>query len=143
MQSTITAVRSVKTSTRAVRFLGACKRCKVAGRPRGLRAEATVTTKTTVYATTTPTGAAGWDRLKYEHTIEIGGRAERVTEVRRTSIPCPRCLAAGVAEQSAHVLLHAVNGITTDQKCGAKCRNSTGPSCECACGGENHGCGHA
>ena len=27
--------------------------------------------------------------------------------------------------------------------CGAKCLNSKGPSCECSCGGANHGSGHA
>lgn len=26
--------------------------------------------------------------------------------------------------------------------CGAKCLNSKGPSCECSCGGANHGSGH-
>ena len=24
-------------------------------------------------------------------------------------------------------------------ECGAKCRNATGPNCECSCGGEHHG----
>ena len=24
-------------------------------------------------------------------------------------------------------------------KCGARCMNSTGPNCECSCGGKNHG----
>lgn len=28
-------------------------------------------------------------------------------------------------------------------KCGARCRNAVGPSCECQCGGENHATGHA
>lgn len=27
-------------------------------------------------------------------------------------------------------------------KCGAKCQNATGPSCECECGGKNHGGNH-
>jgi hypothetical protein len=27
----------------------------------------------------------------------------------------------------------------TTHKCGAKCRNATGPSCECSCKGEHHG----
>jgi hypothetical protein len=30
-----------------------------------------------------------------------------------------------------------------DIKCGASCRNATGPSCDCSCGGHNHGMGHA
>jgi hypothetical protein len=28
-------------------------------------------------------------------------------------------------------------------KCGPRCTGAVGPSCECACGGENHGAGHA
>ena len=27
-------------------------------------------------------------------------------------------------------------------KCGGKCRGAVGPSCDCQCGGENHGSGH-
>ena len=26
--------------------------------------------------------------------------------------------------------------------CGAKCRNAVGPSCDCSCGGANHGINH-
>lgn len=28
-----------------------------------------------------------------------------------------------------------------DHKCGARCRNSKGPTCDCSCGGANHGQG--
>jgi hypothetical protein len=27
-------------------------------------------------------------------------------------------------------------------KCGARCVNAIGPSCDCSCGGHNHGIGH-
>lgn len=27
-------------------------------------------------------------------------------------------------------------------RCGARCRNSKGPTCECSCGGTNHGSGY-
>jgi hypothetical protein len=29
-----------------------------------------------------------------------------------------------------------------DKRCDARCMSATGPSCECACGGANHGAGH-
>ena len=29
--------------------------------------------------------------------------------------------------------------VSDKHMCGAKCRNSTGPSCTCSCGGHNHG----
>lgn len=32
--------------------------------------------------------------------------------------------------------------ISTKHVCGAKCLASTGHSCECSCGGKNHGAGH-
>lgn len=28
-------------------------------------------------------------------------------------------------------------------KCGARCTNAVGPTCDCSCGGANHGRGHA
>jgi hypothetical protein len=31
---------------------------------------------------------------------------------------------------------------SADHECGAKCLASKGPSCECSCGGANHGKGH-
>lgn len=35
-----------------------------------------------------------------------------------------------------------LHGRVSEQKCGARCMASTGPSCECACGGKNHGRSH-
>lgn len=35
--------------------------------------------------------------------------------------------------------LQSVRASVTAHQCGAKCLASKGPSCECACGGENHG----
>jgi hypothetical protein len=34
-------------------------------------------------------------------------------------------------------------GYKNDTKCGARCRNATGPNCDCSCGGHNHGMSHA
>ena len=39
---------------------------------------------------------------------------------------------------------HPVQGkISEKHVCGARCMASTGPSCECSCGGKNHGASHA
>lgn len=39
--------------------------------------------------------------------------------------------------------MNALVGKFSDKHvCGAKCLNSKGPSCECSCGGKNHGSGH-
>lgn len=32
-----------------------------------------------------------------------------------------------------------VRGKHTERACGAKCQASKGPTCECSCGGKNHG----
>lgn len=40
------------------------------------------------------------------------------------------------------VTLRAVVGrFKPDHKCDARCRNSKGFTCDCSCGGANHGCG--
>jgi hypothetical protein len=42
------------------------------------------------------------------------------------------------------VSLEAVRGTyKAGHKCDARCLNATGPSCECECGGANHGANHA
>lgn len=49
--------------------------------------------------------------------------------------PCPDC--------GQKVVLSAVEGrYKPEIACSAKCRNATGPSCDCSCGGANHGCNH-
>lgn len=43
----------------------------------------------------------------------------------------------------ARVTLTAVKGRYVEEiPCSAKCRNAVGPSCDCSCGGTNHGCNH-
>lgn len=41
------------------------------------------------------------------------------------------------------VAARKIRGRKTDHKCDAKCESATGHSCECACGGANHGRAHA
>lgn len=45
---------------------------------------------------------------------------------------CPKC--------GRLIYGNAIEGTyNPNVKCGAKCRNATGPNCECSCAGENHG----
>ena len=39
------------------------------------------------------------------------------------------------------VTLHRVSGKHSDHECNATCMNAKGHSCECSCGGANHGAG--
>lgn len=50
----------------------------------------------------------------------------------RPIAPCPAC---GRFRYGKAI----VGRISTVHTCGAKCRSSKGPSCDCSCGGENHG----
>lgn len=45
-------------------------------------------------------------------------------------------------EHGSYKLAHVVGSHVPEIKCGAKCRNAVGPSCDCSCGGKNHGAGH-
>ncbi len=36
-----------------------------------------------------------------------------------------------------------IDGKVSATKCGPKCTGAIGPACDCECGGENHGGGHA
>jgi hypothetical protein len=47
---------------------------------------------------------------------------------------CPTC---GRIVKLSHVL-----GATSPKECDARCMNAVGPSCDCSCGGANHGAGH-
>ena len=42
----------------------------------------------------------------------------------------------------ATVTVKAVIGTTSTKECDARCMGAVGPSCDCSCGGANHGAGH-
>jgi hypothetical protein len=62
-------------------------------------------------------------------TREVNGEARDISH----DAACPVCKRH---RKSAHVV-----GTVTEHKCGAKCRSSKGPVCECSCGGAHHGGG--
>lgn len=45
-------------------------------------------------------------------------------------------------ECGATYTMRAVNGVKTTKPCDARCMGAVGPSCDCSCGGENHGGRH-
>jgi hypothetical protein len=49
---------------------------------------------------------------------------------------CPNC------HHDTWVTSTLVEGHYTEHPCGAACLNATGPNCDCACGGKNHGKNH-
>ena len=46
-------------------------------------------------------------------------------------------------ECGARINVARVAGKVSHHVCNAKCMSSTGPACECSCGGKNHGSAHA
>lgn len=49
------------------------------------------------------------------------------------------CRGCGKAKYAKRV----IGKLKPDHKCDARCLSATGHSCECACGGKNHGASHA
>jgi hypothetical protein len=74
---------------------------------------------------------------------------------------CPGCKRPVRSEAPAQLSFRALNGpggaclacerfvalkfikgtVNPHEKCGGRCRSSTGPQCSCSCGGKNHGKG--
>lgn len=59
-------------------------------------------------------------------------------------VPCPTatcCYPRSTTHASLN--LRAIDGtVVPGKKCDARCTGAKGSSCECSCGGENHGCDH-
>lgn len=121
-----------KTTTLSVRrFLGKCKHCKNA-----MRLELEVERTRTETRTVTVSGSQGFPKVQNEYRVLLpSGRSIRnfgfvpsLTEV---------CVCG------AKVNMMCVTGkVNPDIKCNARCRNATGHTCECSCGGKNHGGNH-
>ena len=114
-------------------FIGCCKRCKLSR-----RFDSTVLRSRN--------WDAGYGRKAWTRAHSVVAAAPFVgpeikTEARefhdRAGSLWLKCPAGHAVE------FKAVRGTITEQKCGARCMSSTGPSCECACGGKNHGANHA
>lgn len=57
----------------------------------------------------------------------------------------PQLVAAGLfcTEHNKHLQWTQLQGrVNPDKECNGVCMAATGPSCDCACGGENHGRNH-
>lgn len=105
--------------------MGRCKACK-----RGARAELTETVHRAVQTYTSVQGAR-LERSVYSYSYDGGRPSKDRTKVVRGACTC-----------GAQVSLKRVMGVVNDHVCDARCMGATGPSCECSCGGKNHGSGH-
>lgn len=104
------------TTNHVIGYIGKCKTCKIP-----VRADVNEERKrgegflARMYYNT---HGLGW----YDHPAKI------------ITWPCPSC--GRPAKLTRMVVTY-----NEKVKCGAKCRNATGPACECSCRGVNHGRG--
>ncbi len=88
-----------------------CKRCRKAGRPGAVRAYDYVCRQYQSLCRNDETGKPVWIEQDYN---------------------CPGCGRDAIAK--------TVEGrFSETHLCNAKCTGATGPSCDCSCGGKNHG----
>jgi hypothetical protein len=61
-----------------------------------------------------------------------------------TMCPTDGCILRGSVAQQSMIALKRIDGTVNDiKKCDPRCTGATGHTCECSCGGENHGADHA
>ena len=98
----------------ATRWICSCKRCKVS---------------TSTLASNVGRADADMGALFVDNAGESGSFGALAIRCRK----CGRAVAA-----------KSVRGVfVAEKKCNAKCESSVGHSCECSCGGKNHGAAHA
>lgn len=103
------------------RFIGKCNRCKAVH-----RVEGTLVVEP-----------------RFKQTAAIGSTG-KTAELWKGRWVC--CVSCSCFDRSRNVntliQLERVRAAAVNtHECGARCRNSTGPSCECSCKGQNHGAG--
>lgn len=122
------AITPWQRTERTRAFLGKCPHCKTA-----LRRDFPVYTRLEQHCLDT------YPYPRHErHTARA--MAEDGTELRwwhgKVIVPCPAC--------GQTIQLTKIDGaVNPSIRCNARCLSATGPHCECACGGENHGGQHA
>ena len=70
--------------------------------------------------------------------VDMTGR-EWLTRGTLPQVPCSQCDYNKIGD-NARMIGKAIKGrVVENTPCADKCISATGPSCDCACGGENHG----
>ncbi len=112
-----TIVTDLRPYDAAGTFIGVCGKCKAVHVITGTRAYGRLNGRTT----------DGW----------LSSDGEYVKQNENYRAVC------GCGQSVYGVELLRVKARITEHTCGSKCRNSKGPTCDCSCGGKNHGQGYA
>jgi hypothetical protein len=116
-------------------FLGKCKPCKRAVQASAIALETRDATRDRMGKVISPTRVS-WKIVGGSFTGHTTPLAAAWNGKWQWTVACPGC--------KAQVSLTAVKGTVSEEHiCGARCLASTGPNCECSCGGANHGRSHA
>lgn len=78
--------------------------------------------------------AARTCKLVVRMDLNVTTRLSDGADKTKTWAPCPAC--------NKDLYAEVIKATVTAAKCGAKCLHSKGPTCDCSCGGANHGRGH-
>lgn len=117
-----------------VAFIGTCRACKNPSQCLAEVAERRPTQRHHITGKLIAPPRRSWR-------IVTGPRAGTITPLEspwkgdwQIVLPCHKCNGA--------MTFRAVAGTVTEKPCGSRCMGSKGPTCECACGGRNHGSSH-
>ncbi len=117
-----------KTTTKTIRVMYRCKRCKIT-----IRRTFEQKKETFFYTAHLPNGMT-LQKSKVSSVDYFDG-AQRVGHNFIPSENCPKCKRY---MDSAPIEGHLVETVA----CNAKCTTAVGHVCDCSCGGENHGAAH-
>ena len=128
----MTELAATKTTETATHVLYSCSRCKHVER----HSYSTVV-ETSYYWRHEPSGfksMAQRTRAIYQYSSGASGES-------LPSLTCPSgCGALQEGESGMPMQRQAIKGtVNMAKQCSAKCMAATGPTCECSCGGDNHG----
>jgi hypothetical protein len=121
MTTATTTTNGPTTKTWTRRIIWKCSRCKSV-------VAHDYTASKTLIGTDRTYGSPIWSRVT-ETRIVDGVRRDVSWDA-----ACPCC--------KGHRKSATVKGVVTEHECDARCMASTGPVCECSCGGKNHGRSH-
>lgn len=117
-------------------FIGKCPKCKVHSQLCAEVVERRPADYNRVTGRCTSPARRSWRVTTGQHAGTVTPLESPWNGRWQIGVECPKC-------KGAQMSFNAVEGTVTDKPCGGRCMASKGPTCECACGGENHGKNHA
>lgn len=122
------------TDTPRVTFIGTCRACKKPSQCSAEIAERRPAKRHAVTGKLLVSSARRWRIVTGPHAGVVTPLDTPWNGKWQIGLGCHKC--------GATMAFDAVAGTVTEKPCGSRCMASKGPTCECACGGRNHGSSH-